>query len=222
MFVAGDDHVAAGGELPACRIVVLTLALLFFAQPAQPWTWSQPVVYQEYHDPSFVWLRDGRKLQVDFSAAVPWAAVNKWPAGKPLELVYDTESGLRLVDPESKTPLPVVAGLEKHPIDLALEACLQKDDTTAGMSECYAEAESRWDQELNRAYRALLAPLDEQSRKKVQDAQRAWLSFRDGQLSAISSIYGARQGTIWHITAARQSMEVVREQALRLGSFQSW
>jgi uncharacterized protein YecT (DUF1311 family) len=200
---------------------VLTLVLLLFAQPAGPWTWSQRVEYQENHDPSMVWLRDGRKLQVEFSA-IPWETVNKWPAGKALELVYDAEFGQRLVDPESKKALPVLGGLEKHPIDLVLAACLEKNGSTTGMVECYGEAESRWDQELNRAYRALLAPLDEQSKKKVQEAQRAWLGFRDGQLSAISSVYGARAGTMWRIVAARQSMEVVREQALRLASFQAW
>jgi len=75
---------------------------------------------------------------------------------------------------------------------------------------------------FNRAYRALLAPLDEQSKRKVQEAGRAWLSFREGQLSAISAVYGGREGTMWRIVAARQSMEVVRVQALRLASFQAW
>jgi uncharacterized protein YecT (DUF1311 family) len=150
-----------------------------------------------------------RKLQVQFSA-IPWEAVNKWPAGKALELVYDGEFGLRLFDPESKKDLPVLGGLEKHPIDLELAACLEKNDSTMGMVECYGEAESRWEQELNRAYRALLAPLDEQPKRRVQEAQRAWLGFRDGELSAISSVYSAREATIWRIVAARQSMEVVR------------
>src|SRR5215470_431193 len=43
---------------------VLTLvALLFPAQRTEPWTWSQRVEYQDNHDPSMVWLRDGRRLQ---------------------------------------------------------------------------------------------------------------------------------------------------------------
>ena len=201
--------------------VLILLVLLFPAQRTEPWTWSQRVEYQENHDPSMVWLRDGRKLQVEFSV-IPWKIVNKWPAGKALELVYDAELGLRLVDPETKKFLPVLGGLERHPIDLALAACLEKNGTTTGMVDCYGEAEGRWDQELNRAYCTLLAPLDEQSKRKVQEAQRAWLSFRDGQLSAISAVYGAREGTVWRVVAARQSMEVVREQALRLASFQAW
>ena len=108
---------------------------------------------------------------------IPWKIVDKWPAGKALELVYDAELGLRLVDPESKRFLPVLGGLEKHPIDIAVAACLEKNGATTGMVDCYGEAEGRWDRELNRAYRALLAPLDNQSKTKVQEAQRAWLSF---------------------------------------------
>jgi uncharacterized protein YecT (DUF1311 family) len=38
----------------------------------------------------------------------------------------------------------------QHPIDKALEACIDKNGSTAGMVECTDKAYAAWDKELNK------------------------------------------------------------------------
>jgi uncharacterized protein YecT (DUF1311 family) len=50
----------------------------------------------------------------------------------------------------------------------------------------------------------------------VRAAQRAWLAWRDAQSEAISAAY-QREGTMWGLVAAERRLDLVREQAVRLG-----
>jgi uncharacterized protein YecT (DUF1311 family) len=44
----------------------------------------------------------------------------------------------------------------QHPIDKALEACIDKNGSTAGMAECTDKAYAAWDRELNKNYVELM------------------------------------------------------------------
>jgi uncharacterized protein YecT (DUF1311 family) len=187
----------------------------------EQWDWSERVQYQENHDPSMVWLTDGRKIQVEYSA-IPWQTVDKWPRGNPLLLRYNAESGVVLFDPDSQKALPVLRGLDKHPIDLIVGKCLGQNDSTTGMVDCYGRGHDLWDKELNRSYKALIESLGDDQKKKVKEAQQQWLQFRDAQIAAIGAIYHGREGTLWRIVAAEQFMNVVKEQAQRLYGFRAW
>jgi len=193
-------------------VCVLMLAAPAFAE--SKWDWSQDVSYQENHDPSVVWLSDGRRLKVSY-AAVPWKTVAGWSKGRALLLAYRPESGVVLVDAESGGVLPVLRGLEKNPIELLTEQCVKENPSTMGAVECYGKGTERWDQELNRAYQALLGALDDEGKKAATKAQQEWVRFRDAQFAAIASVNN-RQGTVWRIVSAEQRMKVVREQAERL------
>jgi uncharacterized protein YecT (DUF1311 family) len=65
----------------------------------------------------------------------------------------------------------------KHPIDKALEICIEKDPTTAGMSGCTGQAYKKWDQELNTNYRTLMSKLKPAAKPLLKPAQ---LSLLDG------------------------------------------
>lgn len=59
-------------------------------------------------------------------------------------------------------------------------ACMDKSgDTTQGMVECIVAEHQRQDVRLNKAYKALMADLTPERKKQLQEAQRAWIKFRD-------------------------------------------
>src|SRR5690348_16577318 len=77
----------------------------------------------------------------------------------------------------------------KHPIDKSLDACLDKDSSTAGMVNCIGEAYAKWDKELNRLYAELMKRLAADGKATLKDAQVQWLKFRDAEFKLLSSIY---------------------------------
>jgi len=189
---------------------------------APAWDWSERVRYRENHDPSVITLSDGRELMVDSSGASV-GDMDKWPKEKPLLLGYRRGSGVVLSDPDTGESMQVLHGLEdKHPIDLLVKRCLDKEESTPGRESCYSDGLEQWDAELNRAYKVLIDAVGAKHREAVRGAQQQWLKFRDAELAAINAIYD-REGTLWRVVAARRHMELTRERALRLGSlYEGW
>ncbi len=134
--------------------IVLLLALVSSTVPGddEDWLYREPVRYAENHDPSMVWLEDGAQLQVRYGR-IPWKEVEAWPAGKELFVAYQPKTGAVLQDPTSGRHIPVIAGLETHPIDTLLERDVAKNSSTLGMVSAIGDATARWDHELNRSYR---------------------------------------------------------------------
>ena len=58
-----------------------------------------------------------------------------------------------------------------------------------------------------------------QEKDALISSQRKWIQFRDAQLAASGVVYGKRNGTVQKINAAFQATDLIRSQALRLGSF---
>lgn len=199
------------------RIALLVGILFSFNVFAQAeLDYKELVYYKENHDPLIIYLEDGRKLEVDFES-IPWEEVNSWPAGKEINFGYTIGKGAILQDPVTGRTMNVLAGLEKHPLDLILDKCLKEDYSTQGMVECFANANSNWDQELNAKYNKLIAILNEDAKSAVRDSQRKWIIFRDAQIAAINSVYDL-EGTMWRVGKMKRIMEVTKDQALRLNS----
>lgn len=67
------------------------------------------------------------------------------------------------------------AGLSKQ-----FSACNDKaGGVTAGMIDCITAEHKRQDARLNAAYKALMADLPPARKTPLQEAQRAWIKFRD-------------------------------------------
>jgi uncharacterized protein YecT (DUF1311 family) len=62
-------------------------------------------------------------------------------------------------------------------------------DTTAGMVQCSDRETKVWDAMLNTEYKALVGKLDSAGTDKLRDAQRAWITMRDGDCSVYSQIF---------------------------------
>src|SRR5712691_9934792 len=102
----------------------------------------------------------------------------------------------------------------QHPIDKALEACLDKDSTTVGMVDCIGKAYEKWDKELNRIYAELMKKLIPEGKANLKDAQLHWLKFRDSEFKLQDSIYSTLEGTMYIPMRASDRMELVKKRAV--------
>jgi uncharacterized protein YecT (DUF1311 family) len=107
----------------------------------------------------------------------------------------------------------------QHPIDKALEACIDKNGSTAGMVECTDKAYAAWDKELNKNYAELMRALKPAPREALKQAQLEWIKYRDLNFKLIDSIYDTMQGTMYIPMRIDARMEVVKKRALELKGY---
>jgi uncharacterized protein YecT (DUF1311 family) len=108
---------------------------------------------------------------------------------------------------------------DRHPIDKALDACMEKNPSTAGMIQCLNQAQTAWDKELNTQYQKLLAELDSKGKAVLRTAQRSWLVYRDAEYKSIGEIYRLTQGTMFLPMAADDRMDITRKRAKQLKEY---
>lgn len=111
-----------------------------------------------------------------------------------------------------------VAVAQQNPIDQQLEQCLNKESSTAGMSQCYGNANKAWDKEMNAQYTQVMKKLTGAPKDKLRNAQRAWLTYRDNWLDASRSYFLSSQGSMAALSVGAQGVSLVRNQALMLQS----
>ena len=107
---------------------------------------------------------------------------------------------------------------QTHPIDKALEICTDKNPSTAGMVNCTDAAYKKWDQELNKNYRTLMARLKPAGKQLLKSAQLSWITYRDNEFKLIDNIYDAIQGTMYIPMRIDEKMQIVKQRALALAS----
>jgi uncharacterized protein YecT (DUF1311 family) len=108
----------------------------------------------------------------------------------------------------------------KHRIDVWLEQNISKDPSTAGMRAAMNQAREMWDAEMNKVYDRLMARLSPEQQNALRESQRAWLTFRDAEGKAISSIIASKDGTMWQLAATDEGMQLVRSRVLRLLTYE--
>ncbi len=107
----------------------------------------------------------------------------------------------------------------QHPIDKALEACIDKNGSTAGMVECTDKAYTAWDKELNKNYNELMRALKPGQKESLRLAQLEWLKYRDLDFKLIDSVYDTMEGTMYIPMRVDDRMEVVKKRALELKGY---
>lgn len=115
--------------------------------------------------------------------------------------------------------LPVQAKDVRNTIDLTTESCLNSNNSTAGMLECFSRAEKEWDTELNRVYKSLQSKLKPAGQDALKQAQRAWMAQRDKEFELINAIHAQMDGTMWIAVMAEKRADVVKERALALQGY---
>lgn len=105
-----------------------------------------------------------------------------------------------------------------HPIDIWFETEMAKTEgVTVNIRNAQGEAYSRWDKELNRAYGELLSALKEPERKRVKEAQRAWIKYRDAETEWLWSdaMYG-QGGTLAPVVVSDIARGYVKQRVCEL------
>lgn len=115
--------------------------------------------------------------------------------------------------------LPVQAKEAGNTIDLTMESCLNSNDSTAGMLECFSRAEKDWDTELNRVYKALQSKLKPAGQDALKQVQKAWIVQRDKEFELINALHAQLDGTMWIAVMAEKRADVVKTRALALQSY---
>jgi uncharacterized protein YecT (DUF1311 family) len=106
-----------------------------------------------------------------------------------------------------------------HPIEKALDACIEKDGSTAGMIRCNDKAYASWDRQLNKTYAELMRQLKPAQKANLKAAQLEWLKYRDSEFKLIDSIYDSLQGTMYLPMRIAERLELVKKRALDLGAY---
>jgi uncharacterized protein YecT (DUF1311 family) len=115
-------------------------------------------------------------------------------------------------------PGPVRAQDEKT-IGLSREydACMDKSSgVTASMLDCIGAETKRQDGRLNKIYKDVMSQLDEGGKKRLVEAQRAWIKFRDADVSLYEGSSGGTAGTL---TAADRYLMMTAQRASELEKF---
>jgi uncharacterized protein YecT (DUF1311 family) len=102
----------------------------------------------------------------------------------------------------------------------APEAPCRHAGSNAETAQCFDQEYKRADHELNRVYaevRAALAPAD---RRNLEDAERAWLKYRDATCAAERSLYDGGTGAFPAYSACLE--EETRQRTNDLRAIYSW
>jgi uncharacterized protein YecT (DUF1311 family) len=72
-------------------------------------------------------------------------------------------------------------GDQERCIGAVADTCLEKGDdlSTHGMADCSRREHAVWDERLNRIYRKLMRELDNSTRIRLREMQRAWIAFEE-------------------------------------------
>jgi uncharacterized protein YecT (DUF1311 family) len=104
----------------------------------------------------------------------------------------------------------------QHPIDKALDACIDKNGSTAGMVECTDKAYAAWDKELNKNYGELMRTVKPKQKEALRLSQLEWIKHRDLEFKSIDSIYDTLEGTMYIPMRISSHVEVIKKRALEL------
>ena len=112
----------------------------------------------------------------------------------------------------------LVAQVEKDPIDLQMDAAMEENGSTAGMVEAIATAQKKWESKLNAIYKSLKQKMPPDEFAALQQAQRAWITYRDKQIESYGNTYGKMDGTMWIPIHASAVMRLTKQRAQELES----
>ena len=107
----------------------------------------------------------------------------------------------------------------KHPIDIERENCHNSSatQTTMDMVDCELTAAEKWDQELNKYYKALMSQLNKEQQEHLRQSQRKWIAFRDAEFIFSEKIYS--DGSMGGLSDAKTRADFIRSRVLQLKDY---
>ena len=104
----------------------------------------------------------------------------------------------------------------QHPIDKALDACIDKNGSTAGMVECTDKAYAAWDKELNKNYGELMRALNPKQKEALRLSQLEWIKHRDLEFKFLDSMFDTFQGTMYIPMRVGARLNIIKHRAVEL------
>ncbi len=104
----------------------------------------------------------------------------------------------------------------KDPIDIAMNEAMERNGSTAGMCEAIAEAHEKWEARLNAVYGQLKKQMPPEEFTALQQAQQAWIAYRDLQIKSYEATYSRMDGTMWIPCSASAVMNLTKQRVQEL------
>jgi uncharacterized protein YecT (DUF1311 family) len=104
----------------------------------------------------------------------------------------------------------------KDPIDIAMNEAMERNGSTAGMCEAIAEAHEKWEARLNAVYGQLKKQMPPEEFAELQQAQRAWITYRNLQIKSYEATYSRMDGTMWIPCSASAVMNLTKQRVQEL------
>lgn len=197
--------------MPKFIISILLIIQVSLASDSDT-VYEQLVHFQESHDPGYIILTDKREFYFYYKG-LDFKEVYSWKKNRPLKLVYSKTKGSILLDIKSKKYAEIESLNNGHLLDLALQNCLDKNQSTYGIAECYNETTKLYESEVNR----LLGKIKSKYSIKVYDAvyqmQKDWTKYKEsrydvGRVLSQDTVY-----TMGIIESSVRALIPVKEQA---------
>lgn len=113
--------------------------------------------------------------------------------------------------------MPLVASAQDSHLSKKFDACMDKSGgVTMDMIDCIGAEFERQDVRLNKAYKSLMTNLTPERKKQLQEAQRAWIKFRDLNCNFYHDPDG---GSIARVNANSCMMRMTADRAKELENF---
>ena len=94
---------------------------------------------------------------------------------------------------------------------------IEQDPSTAGMVQAAAQAEEKWQKEIDRALANLKEEMAPEQWTALQASQQPWRAYHEKELKAQDALYEAMDGSMWRVAAASKAMDLKRERACCCG-----
>ena len=95
------------------------------------------------------------------------------------------------------------------------EECGNRSGDSVYIMDCIAERYKAADSELNELYREAMASLSDPGKKKLADAQSAWLKYRDASLALITEV-NRKTGSTGNVLIETYRVTLVRKRIAEL------
>ena len=105
---------------------------------------------------------------------------------------------------------------DKDPIEIQMEAAIEQNGSTGGQVDAITEANQKCETKLNAIYKSLKQKMQPDEFAVLQQAQRAWITYRDKQLLSYESTYGKMDGSMWIPMHAYAVMNLTKKRVQEL------
>lgn len=112
-----------------------------------------------------------------------------------------------------------IPNVEKHPIEIQQEKCMEKDYSTAGMNKCANEATEAWIKQISIYTELIKREIPAEQLPLFFKTQHDWQKYYNNEKKLIAKTVYSKDGTIHTNIATGMIQNLAKERALYLKSY---